>query len=210
MAECPPWVTPETDQQLNSVVRGLDEFHRFIYRAAAGHILLHTDLKEWHGRIFKGVVPIPYYAGHYRCNDPKFPCLATDVLIGGHRGAPYADVPRLMHEHSLEMQEAIRRTDKYISSNPTYANRVRAVVQLAALYAGRFIQIHPFLNGNGRMSRLTSNYVFGRYGYPAAYFLPYPRPTAAGDYETATAACMVGDFNPLFRYLLASLARTSL
>jgi fido (protein-threonine AMPylation protein) len=209
MAECPQWVRPESDEQLISVVRGLDQFHRFISGAAASHILLHSDLKEWHGKIFRDVVPLPYYAGHYRSDDKKLPCLAIDVQIGGHLGAPYQEVPRLMHEHSEQMQDAIKHTDKYISSIPTYVNRSRATVQLAALYAGRFIQIHPFLNGNGRMSRLISNYVFVRYGYPAAYYGPYPRPAAAGDYATASEACMTGNFHLLFRYLLASLAGKS-
>lgn len=210
MAECPPWVSPESDEQLTSVVRGLLGFQRFVSGAAARHVLVHGDLKEWHGKIFKDVAPLPYYAGHYRCVDPKFPCLAQSVYIGGYPGAPYEEVPRLMHEHSDQMQDAVRRTDKYISSNPTSINRLCATVQLASLYAGRFIQIHPFLNGNGRMSRLISNYVFGRYGYPAAYYESYPRPRTVGDYETSNAACMVGNFIPLYRYLLASLARKSI
>jgi len=176
MAECPKWVSAESNEQLISVVRGLDQFRRFISGAAATHILLHDDLKEWHEKIFHDVVPLPYYAGHYRCDDAKLPCLAIDVQIGSLPGALYQQVPRLMHELSLEIQDAIRRTDKYVSSNPTTANRTRAAVELAALYAGKFIQIHPFLNGNGRMSRLISNYVFVRYGYPAAYYESYPRP----------------------------------
>src|SRR6266567_2457423 len=101
-----------------------------------------------------------------------------------------------MQELSDEMWDAIERTDRYVSHNPTPTDRACAVVQLAALYAGKFIQIHPFINGNGRMSRLTVNYVFQRYGYPMPYYNPYPRPAA--DYSAVGHACMAGNFDPLY------------
>jgi len=39
-------------------------------------------------------------------------------------------------------------------------------VHLAALVHLRFVSIHPFGDGNGRMSRLLMNYVLHKYGYP--------------------------------------------
>jgi Fic family protein len=39
-------------------------------------------------------------------------------------------------------------------------------VELAALVHVRFVTIHPFADGNGRMSRLIMNFVLRRAGYP--------------------------------------------
>lgn len=39
-------------------------------------------------------------------------------------------------------------------------------VQLAALFHYRYIRIHPFEDGNGRIVRLLVNYILARHGYP--------------------------------------------
>ena len=39
-------------------------------------------------------------------------------------------------------------------------------VELAAIFHYRYIRIHPFEDGNGRIARLMSNYILARLGYP--------------------------------------------
>ena len=39
-------------------------------------------------------------------------------------------------------------------------------IELAALFHYRYIRIHPFEDGNGRISRLMVNYILYRHGYP--------------------------------------------
>lgn len=39
-------------------------------------------------------------------------------------------------------------------------------VELAAIFHYRYIRIHPFEDGNGRMARLMVNYILSRHGYP--------------------------------------------
>ena len=39
-------------------------------------------------------------------------------------------------------------------------------VELAALFHYRYIRIHPFEDGNGRMARLMANYILSRHDYP--------------------------------------------
>ena len=48
-------------------------------------------------------------------------------------------------------------------------NRAKASlnpVELAALVHFKFVTIHPFSDGNGRVSRLMMNYVLNRHGHP--------------------------------------------
>ena len=39
-------------------------------------------------------------------------------------------------------------------------------VELAAIAHLKFVTVHPFIDGNGRLSRLVMNFVLNRFGYP--------------------------------------------
>lgn len=201
--ECPRWEESETDDQLPSVVDGICGFVSFTLKKAKIYSLQHGDIKTWHGRIFRDVVPLAYYAGHYRSDDPMRPCLRKNVSVNGFFGAPFADVPNRMREFSKEMRDLSIITDRYIKRDPTPMYRAQAVTQFAAIYVGKLLQIHPFINGNGRMSRLTANFFLHRYGYPMGFPNPHLRPNS--NYIDASAACMVGDYKPMYKYLLTQL-----
>lgn len=205
-AGCPAWVLTETDGQLADVVRGMRDFHRFIFKNAHNRILDHGDLKLWHGRIFQSVVPKAYYAGNFRSVDPDKPCLAYPVFVGTNPGAPFAQVPDLMKEYSSQLAVYTAETDEYVHSAVTEVEKARAVLQLVAFAVGRFIQIHPFTNGNGRMSRLLANYFLHRYDKPLLFSeAAYPRPLDPS-YAASSEACMRGDFSLMFRYVLKAIA----
>lgn len=50
--------------------------------------------------------------------------------------------------------------------NTAVETSVLDVIELAALFHYRYIRIHPFEDGNGRIARLLVNFILCRYGYP--------------------------------------------
>ena len=50
--------------------------------------------------------------------------------------------------------------------NKTETEGTLTPVELAALFHYRYIRIHPFEDGNGRIARLLVNYILSRHGYP--------------------------------------------
>ena len=50
--------------------------------------------------------------------------------------------------------------------NQTEADGKLTPVEVAALFHYRYIRIHPFEDGNGRIARLLMNYILLRHGYP--------------------------------------------
>ncbi len=63
-------------------------------------------------------------------------------------------------------------------------------VELAALVHLRLVTIHPFTDGNGRVSRLMMNHVLNRHGFPMLD-IPYERRT--GYYRALERAQLRGD-----------------
>ena len=81
--------------------------------------------------------------GKYR-EVPVF-ILGSDVKLPDHK-----DVPRLM-------KELIAWYKQNKNSHP---------VELAALLSMKFVSIHPFTDGNGRVCRLLMNYILKKNNYP--------------------------------------------
>src|ERR1700733_737394 len=167
---CPPWVS-ETDEKLQSVARGLNDYYQFIQRKAKTYKLNASDIEMWHGKIFSSAVPLAYYAGNFRCHDEKHPCLGQHVGIldassGQWRmGVAFKDVEKSMSEFSAEMVRMTEQTDAFVVATRSLGERVKAAVQLAAFCEGRILQSYPFINGSGRMSRITADYFLYRYGF---------------------------------------------
>ena len=50
--------------------------------------------------------------------------------------------------------------------NKAEASGKYSVMELAALFHYRYIRIHPFEDGNGRIAHLMMNYILARHGWP--------------------------------------------
>ena len=202
---CPEWVNPEPFEKLPFIATAASRLVSvFVKQNKNKYILGHGDLKDWHRALFERVVPVPYYAGNYRSKDLAFPCLDTGIHVAGVRGAEASEVPKLMAAFSRQISEHMITTDRFVDAESNPLIKLQAVVQLAAFASGSVIQIHPFLNGNGRIARLLANFILNRYGYRMPFYIARP---GTADYALASAEAMrTGNFTLLYQYLLEILA----
>jgi Fic family protein len=96
----------------------------------------------WHKALFDETKPD--FAGRVRTHQ---------VAISGSRFMPHSPV---------EIQPLLREFFRWYDRN----KRSMHPVELAAGVHLRFVTIHPFADGNGRMSRLLMNFVLHRHGFP--------------------------------------------
>lgn len=71
-------------------------------------------------------------------------------------------------------------------------------VELAALVHLKFVTVHPFTDGNGRISRLMMNFVLNKYDYPM-FNIRYEK--RAGYYNALERAQVTGDEHIFQRWL---------
>jgi len=96
----------------------------------------------WHRRLF--IETKPDIAGRIR---------TYKVAISGSRFMPPTPV---------EVQPLLREFFRWYDRNKSSLHPV----ELAAAVHLRFVTVHPFADGNGRMSRLLMNFILQKHGYP--------------------------------------------
>lgn len=93
--------------------------------------------------------PYTVHAGIYKTRPNSVKTITGELF----EYASVEETPALMHDLLEWYQEAEESQD----INP---------IELAALFHYRYIRIHPFEDGNGRISRLIVNYILAKHGYP--------------------------------------------
>ena len=109
--------------------------------ASQGREIVEYDVLRLHGLIMSGV---DSSAGRYR---------ESGVRISGSTFSP---------PPSVEVPERISTLLGWLRRNPDESSPI----ELAAKFMHRFSQIHPFVDGNGRVGRLLMNLMLIRAGYP--------------------------------------------
>ena len=199
---CPPWSSDRDEHESPECFAGIDDVVNGACREVLQAIPGNRDFRNWHRRVFRNLVPLPYYAGGYRQHDPKRICLGVDSRVGNVPAVQHTLVVRAMddlcqflHQHivNVEMQwNGLSPADRSI--------RIATIVGVAI---GRFIQIHPFLNGNGRTSRILWAVLFARFKLPRQLSIAR-RP--GGPYGVVMEAAMRGDPAPAIAMVARALA----
>lgn len=114
-----------------------------------------------------------------------------NVYISGadHRPPSPIEVPIKMHE-----------LIKWLNQNKTKYH----IVELAALLHHKMTNIHPFWDGNGRVSRLVMNILILNAGYPLAVILKNDRKR----YYRVLALADKGQYKPICEFIAQTVVRS--
>ena len=101
--------------------------------------------------------------------------------------------------------------------NDAEKNMELSPIELASLFHYRYIRIHPFEDGNGRISRLIVNYILAKHGYPmivvksddkTSYLTALHQcDVAVGSVPEIGAVAKIEQIKPLIGYLTICLER---
>ncbi len=112
-----------------------------------------SDIEDWHRTIFSSIVPLDYYAGNFRQRHNEMVCLGIDVHVGGIPAISFHRVLAAMATLNDQLRKSLAQTElRWEVLTPE--QRAHHVAGIAAVLIGTFIRVHPFRNGNGRLSRL--------------------------------------------------------
>ncbi|WP_051315374.1 Fic family protein [Algoriphagus terrigena] len=107
------------------------------------------------------------------------------------RFASVEETPSLMHD----LIEWYRAESEQPNVNP---------ILLAAEFHYRFIRIHPFDDGNGRMARILMNFILIHFGYPPLIIKTEDKQ----NYFSALRQADAGMIEPFFEYITSNLIRS--
>ena len=203
MTPCPQWtdeVPGELEIQFDAALK---RTYRQVESSAKALVVNEAAVCGWHRRLFEGIPPVDYYAGNFRQVHATNTCLQQDVEVGGVSGTHFPFVLQELADLFSQLRVSILRAELYWKDIDQPARAIRLSVLLAAL-VGEFIRIHPFLNGNGRLSRLLWAWGLMRFGVPLQHRI-HPRP--AMPYGTIMRRSMLGDHGPLAAHILNYLAK---
>ena len=146
-----------------------------------GNLLGERDIKSLHQLVLKGIDA--QNAGRYR---------DVNVLISGarHRPVDALHVPHAMSE--------------FLDWYGKDARNLHPVERAARVHAD-FVKIHPFVDGNGRTSRLLMNLELLKAGFPAAVI---PVAQRLAYYEALDRAHCEGDHGPFLDLVAEAVERS--
>lgn len=200
MTECPAWEEGISIDELPAFELAVRDAISFVLTSAVSLPDSQTT-RQIHRILFTDFVPLDQYAGNFR-GDLASLCLAINVKVGNTAGEDFSRVNIEMERLFKFYGDALRDLELQWQRIPP-EQRSPLLAVIIAQFIGRFIQIHPFVNGNGRTSRLLWLSALNRYGVPRhATITDRPGPP----YGQVMAKCMLGDFTPLAFWILQWLA----
>lgn len=167
-------------------ILGLDAAMKYINQTLLYRLrdISMVDILEIHKRVLGHVDPVE--GGHFRRTHSFF----RRVYVGGHIPPGPSDIQKLM----LQFLEWLNSEDA-LDLHP---------VRYAALAHYKLVHIHPFIDGNGRTSRLLMNLILMQAGYPPVIIAKQHRHLYYQHLQTANE----GDVRPFVRFIAQCTERT--
>ena len=130
-------------------------------QATSEYPLTETFIRQLHKTILREDYEV------YR-NLPGGQSYSYTVHAGIYKTRPNSVITRYgdRFEYASPEETTALMTDLVDWYNDTEASGEYNPVELAALFHYRYIRIHPFEDGNGRIARLLVNYILARHDYP--------------------------------------------
>lgn len=160
-------------EEQNEVI-GMDAAMTYVNTTLVSRIgsVTTNDILEIHRRVLGYVDPVE--AGRFRTNQ---------VFVGHHIPPHPIDVEKHMQEFVLWLN-----SEEAMGLHP---------VEFAALAHYKLVYIHPFVDGNGRTSRLLMNLILMQAGYPPVTI----RKEHRSEYYNALEQANEGDVRPFIRFI---------
>lgn len=203
---CPPWKDDGDSEQAR------DEIEAKVERLLDFTLNLRSiglrELEQIHEQMMSHCAPygFPYYAGHVRQISQTMPCLAMPIQVNGVQCLEAKRVPvelaMLCAKIASNLDEARRRRKRKTISDAEYKAFYAASIAYAV---GSFLKIHPFLNGNGRMSRVIWNRLYALTGANVTMSISR-RPSSPADYTLLMHECANGKYTRLRDWIVQDLA----
>lgn len=121
-------------------------------------------------------------AGSYR---------AVDVFITGAEHTPPS---------ALEVPHLMRELNSWAKNNYQKMH----IVEFSAIFHHKFVHIHPFQDGNGRVGRLLINIFLMQYGFPLAII----QKTDRHKYYRVLTSADRGNYKPLILFIAQAILRS--
>ncbi|XP_072755335.1 protein adenylyltransferase Fic [Anoplolepis gracilipes] len=162
-------------------ILGLDAAMKYINATLVNRVgsITIKEILEIHRRVLGHVNPVE--GGEFR---------RTQVYVGGHIPPGPDDIHYLMEEFVLWLNN-----EQAIRMHP---------VRYAALAHYKLVHIHPFVDGNGRTSRLLMNMILMQAGYPPVIILKEHRHKYYENLQLANT----GDVRPFIRFIAECTEKT--
>lgn len=149
---------------VEALARGQLRVERWLAHHARTKILALRIIEGFHRQLFLEV--FPDFAGRLRGPSPRY--IPRNCTFGVFRGASYECVPDKCVQLCDTVVELISQLDQ-LRITLDEKSFDEEVLKVASYTHCSLIEIHPFVNGNGRTARTSINYFAWRYG-----MLPVP------------------------------------
>ena len=157
----------------------LNYLYELIERGST-HTISERMIRELHTLVIQEINK--EIAGNYR---------DIDVFITGTKHVPPS---------ALEVPSQMRALIAWAKTNYSKLD----VVEFAAMFHHKFVHIHPFQDGNGRVGRLLMNIFLMQYGFPLTIIQKNDRQK----YYRVLAVADTGNYKPLIQFVAQTILRS--